>query len=441
MVAGVVEEPPQKPRQGLSPSPSLKERGEEKRFGDLHGPAARVVFGAMAAQMTMGAIYARGPLTPAMVEELGWARGDLMLASSPQTWMTALASPVAGYLTARYGARPVVLFGTLWVSVVFFGLSHVQTLWQMFAVSIGVGILVASVGDVAVGTVVSRWVEKGRGLALGVVYSGSNLGGLLGSAAAGILLVMVGWREAFVWIGLATTALLFPLVALTVRDPPKGSMPGSTLAEADSDVSEAAAGIPLREALRTREFWLLSVALFLFYVYFIGVNANLPLYLTDIGLSRVDVALNYGLMVGVGVFAKIGIGLLADRFDAKLSLLVCFAFVIVAAALLLGLSVAPRLVVVFVSVHGLATMAQNVVYPTIVAWCFGTKHMAEIYGVMMLALLPGGVIGPVALGYMHDQFGSYHLAFQILLALTVASFAMLAMLRPVPISEANADLR
>ena len=100
--------------------------------------------------MTMGAIYARGPLTPSMVEEFGWARGDLMLASSPQTWMTALASPVAGYLTARYGARPVVLFGTLWVSVVFFGLSHVQTLWQMFAVSIGVGILVASVGDVAV---------------------------------------------------------------------------------------------------------------------------------------------------------------------------------------------------------------------------------------------------------------------------------------------------
>ena len=185
----------------------------------------------------------------------------------------------------------------------------------------------------------------------------------------------------------------------------------------------------LREAVGTREFWLLSFVLFLFYVYFIGVNANLTLYLTDIGMSPVDVALNYGLMVGVGVFAKVAIGFVADRSDAKRSLLVCFAFLIVSAALLLSLSVAPRLALVFVCVHGLATMAQNVVYPTIVAWCFGTQHMAEIYGMMMLALLPGGVIGPVALGYMYDELGSYELAFQLLFGATDVSFLLLTALR------------
>jgi MFS family permease len=409
------------------------------RFGDLRGPAVRVVFGAMAAQMTIGAMYARGPLTPSMVQELGWARGDLMLASSPQTWMTALASPVAGYLTARYGARPVVLFGTLWVTVVFFGLSRVETLWQMFALSIGVGILVASVGDVAVGTVVSRWVAKGRGLALGIVYSGSNFGGFIGSTAAGFLLVALGWRETYLWVGLATTVVLFPLVYLSVREPPPGYTPPSIRAGAELGADSTAVGIPLRAALRTREFWLLWIALFLFYVYFIGVNAHLTLYLTDLGLSRVDVALNYGLMVGVGVFAKIAIGLLSDRFDAKISLLVCFAFVIGAAGLLLGLESAPRLAFVFVTVHGLATMAQNVAYPTIIAWCFGTKHMAEIYGVTMLALLPGGVLGPVALGYMHDALGSYDIAFQILLVLTLVSFAMLALVRPLPRADAGAE--
>ncbi len=84
-------------------------------------------------------------------------------------------------------------------------------------------------------------------------------------------------------------------------------------------------------------------------------------------------------------------------------------------------------------------MAQNVVYPTIVAWCFGTKHMAEIYGVTMLALLPGGVIGPVALGYMHDALGSYDLAFQMLLGLTLVSFAMLAMVRPLTLTDTRRD--
>ena len=146
-------------------------------------------------------------------------------------------------------------------------------------------------------------------------------------------------------------------------------------------------------------------------------------------MSRVDVAVNYALMVGIGVLAKLGIGLVADRWHAKISLLVCFAFVVLASVLLLGISATPSLALAFVVIHGLATMAQNVVYPFIVAWCFGTKHMAEIYGVIMLALLPGGVLGPIALGYMHDALGSYDLGFQILLGSTVTSFTLLALVR------------
>ena len=42
------------------------------RFRDLRGPQLRVVFGAMAAQMAMGMVYARGPLTPPMVEGIGY---------------------------------------------------------------------------------------------------------------------------------------------------------------------------------------------------------------------------------------------------------------------------------------------------------------------------------------------------------------------------------
>ena len=105
--------------------------------------------------------------------------------------------------------------------------------------------------------------------------------------------------------------------------------------------------------------------------------------------------------------------------------------IVVAIVLLIGLASAPELALVFVAVHGLATMAQNVVYPTVIAWCFGTKHMAEIYGVMMLALLPGGIVGPVALGYIHDALGSYEVAFRVLLGLTIVSLAMLAAVRPL----------
>jgi len=402
------------------------------RFGDLRGPQTRVVLGAMAAQMAMGAVYARGVLTPAIIEEFGWSRGDLMLASSPQTWMTALASPVAGWLTQRYGARPVVIFGVCWLSVLFFGFSRMQTLWQMFALSIGVGIMVASLGDVAVGTVVSRWVQARRGLALGIVYSGSNLGGFIASTAAGLLLLSGDWRMAYVAVGCGATALVLPVVLASVREPPVGYAPPSASVPASVvDEAEAGSHLRLREAVRTRSFWLLWIPLFLFYFYFMGVNAHLTLYLTDLGLSRMDVALDYALMIGIGVVAKLGIGLVADRWHARVSLLVCFAGVVLAACLLLAVSATPSFALVFVAVHGIATMAQNVVYPYAIGWCFGTRYMAEIYGVMMLALLPGGILGPIVLGYAHDELGSYDMAFRLLLAATVLSFGLLTLVRPV----------
>ncbi len=398
---------------------------------DYTARASWVVFGAMSAQLVMGAVYARGPLAPAIIEDLGWGRGDMMLAGAPAVVMTALASPVAGIMTQRYGARPVVAFGAVLVSLLFWGFSQMQTLWHLFACSMGIGILVASVGDVAVGSVVARWISRGRGLALGIVYTGSNLGGFIAAIAAGFLLEAVGWRQAYLWIGMGFTIVILPTVLLTVREPPAGYVPPSQRFGADGEEIEPVdeLGIDLRTALRTPAFWMLFAALFLFYLYFIAVNAHLTLYLTDIGLSPRAVAMGFAMTIGVGVLAKLGIGLVADRWPAKTALLICLTFVSSASVMLLLMRDRPILVPTFLVVHGIAVMAQNVVYPLAVAWCFGTRHMASIYGVMMLALLSGQV-GAISAGYMHDALGSYDLAFRLLSGGTFAALLLAALVRP-----------
>ena len=127
--------------------------------------------------------------------------------------------------------------------------------------------------------------------------------------------------------------------------------------------------------------------------------------------------------------AKLGIGLVANRWPAKTALMFNFAVVLLGAFLLVALERRPELRLLFIVTHGVATMAQNVVYPLIVAHCFGTRYMAEIYGVLMLALLPVGILGPVFAGYMYDWTGSYALVFKLYAGLTVVTFAMLAAVR------------
>ena len=64
--------------------------------GDLRGSALRVVVGGISAQLGLGCMYLAQTLTPAMLAEFGWSRGDFMAAGSPRTFVAALASPVVG---------------------------------------------------------------------------------------------------------------------------------------------------------------------------------------------------------------------------------------------------------------------------------------------------------------------------------------------------------
>ena len=126
--------------------------------------------------------------------------------------------------------------------------------------------------------------------------------------------------------------------------------------------------------------------------------------------------------------SKIVFGLIADRLPAKTALVLDFGLLAVSSLLLLLLP-DPLLLWVFVVTFGFSVAARDVVTPLIVAHCFGVRYLAQIYGVLMLTLLPGGTLGPAFTGYVHDVTGSYTLAFQVLVVLNVSAFVLLLWVR------------
>ncbi|MFP8875083.1 MAG: hypothetical protein VCB42_11305, partial [Myxococcota bacterium] len=59
----------------------------------------------------------------------------------------------------------------------------------------------------------------------------------------------------------------------------------------------------------------------------------------------------------------------------------------------------------------------------------GVRYMAQIYGALMLALLPGGALGPIFAAVMHDESGSYTHAFQAFAGLNLVAVLALCFLR------------
>ena len=85
----------------------------------------------------------------------------------------------------------------------------------------------------------------------------------------------------------------------------------------EAPASDEQHSLNLKEAIRTRSFWLLSATLFCFFFYQVGVLDHLVLFLTDAGMERSEAAAYFSTAVFLGIFSKVILGLIADRIVAQ----------------------------------------------------------------------------------------------------------------------------
>lgn len=390
--------------------------------GDLRGRGALVVLGCLVCQLGLGYGYVFPALAPLLLPEFGWTRSEYTGVRIPQLLVMAAASPILGFWVVRYGARRILLAAALLIGCTFLLLSRIQELWQLYALVLLGALGLVGLGDITVGQLVSHWIRKRRGLALGLVYAGSNLAGAL------LVPLWVGiaradnWRTTFVVMGAGAWLVMLPAIALLIRDRGTPPLPNRQASSVGSD-----ADLGLRQARTTRTFWILALSLFVFFFYFVGVLDHLVLFMTDAGMSGERATALFSTALAMGLASKILLGLVADYIPEKASILADHSLLAISSLLLLALP-NENLLWPFLFVYGFATAARDIVYPLIINRCFGERFMAEIYGALMLAL-PGGALGALLAAQVHDHTGSYEPAFIAFAALNVGAVAALFFVR------------
>jgi MFS family permease len=384
--------------------------------------AWRVVVGCLVCQMGLGlGGYVFAVFLKPIVAEMGWSRTAFAAAGGPLLLAMALASPLVGTLAERVGARAVFAGGITLVAAALWGLSFMQSLSQFYLLGLLLGVAITGLGDIPAGAVTAQWFSRGRGLALGVVYVGSNVGGAIVPLAAAVIAAESSWRVALRVLATGGWLLIVPFALWVVRER-RGR-------RARAAEEPALTGMTLAEARRTPSFWILLATLFTFYFYYLGVNNHLVAFLSDAGFSDAAAARQFSWAVAVGIAGKLGMGVLADRLPPRRAIVVTFALMTAGSWLLLAVGRVPALLPVFLTVHGFTVAAENVMLPMVVAECFGVRHLAQIYGALMVMLLPGGVAGPTFAGWAFDVLGTYRPAFMGFAVLNLVTVAALTRLR------------
>lgn len=368
-----------------------------------------------------------------VADDLGWTRTVYAAANPIMSTCVALVGPLVGFLAERRGPRLVLITGSLLMSAALWAASLMQEVWQFYVVAVGIGVAVACLGDLPAATAISGRFSSRRGLALGLVYIGSNIGGALGVAVGGVLLASGSWRVALATIGGGLWLLLLPF-ALLVGAPRRAPQPEASVAAPWNDLATAEAGDALHcddvaTAVRQRDFWLLAWVLVAFYLYRLGVTVHLVAFLSDLGYARGEAAFGFGFTLAAGIAGKLLAGSLADRIGARAAAIGNFIVIAVASGLLLTPDT-PLAIPIFLVLHGVATAAEDVVVPLLVGKRFGATHLARIYGWLMLALVPGGILGPLLAGWFFDTTGSYAAVFTAFFVCNLTAVAALAAVRP-----------
>jgi predicted MFS family arabinose efflux permease len=166
-------------------------------------------------------------------------------------------------------------------------------------------------------------------------------------------------------------------------------------------------GMSAREAVRSADFWLLAVSIFLVVMTTVGATVHLIPLLTDHGASiaRATAALSVG--GATQIVGRVVGGYCVDRFHAPKVAAVFFAAPILGFLLLVTNTANGVGPYVAAALIGLALGAEMDLMAFIVSRYFGLKAFGEIFGYLFAIFSLGASVGPVAMGMSFDLTGSY----------------------------------
>jgi MFS family permease len=370
------------------------------------------------------AFYNLSVLLDAFIAE----RGFPVALTSGATASFFIASGAGGVIAARLmdraDARLIMIFGACVSALALGTLGLLERPWQLYAFHLLFGFCYGFCGLVPATTIVARWFEARRALALSIASTGLSLGGVVMTPLSAFLIQHWGIAGAAPWLGLTFFLGMVPVTALVVRSTPQemGLVPdGAKFAE--RGVSTALPrSVSYAQARRSRFFLGVTVA----YLFGLGAQVGAITHLFRLASTRESpavAALALALLASTSVVGRLtggwlllklptrafAVGMLLGQALALALLAFATKTLLLAGAVLFGITV------------GNVLMLQ----PLLLAEAFGTRHYGRIYSLSNLVTAAGVAGGPALIGVIYEASGGYVLPYLVVAAASALSCVIL----------------
>ena len=366
-------------------------------------------------------------------QELGLSRTSIAAAYGSATLIAALALPRMGRLVDRHGPATmlsIIAFG-LGAFAIFFSFA---TGWVYLAIGfaglrfLGQGSLMLNCANMT-----AQWFDKKRGFAVGLMTLGFPVSIALHPPLAQWLIDTVGWREAWIWLGVSTWIMLIPPILLFLYSKPGdvGLRPDGEAALKENETAPPIVGYTRAQALRMPAFYLIIAGMSSLSMLVTCLHVEYTGILKAHGLDAQTAATMFTISgISAAVFMPI-VGRMLDTLPTKW---MYFSGLLVMSASLFSATQVDGLVsaVVFALIFGL----NNAVTMTFAGFLwpryFGRKYLGSIQGTGQMIMIIGASLGPLPLGFALDTWESYDGMLTALALIPVSVAIIVAFLMPHP---------
>ncbi|HUG32361.1 MAG TPA: MFS transporter [Acidimicrobiia bacterium] len=358
-----------------------------------------------------------------IIADLELSRPAVSGAYTLGTLAASLALPLVGRQIDRVGPRKAVT-----VIAVLFALAcaFMGVVNGFVALLIGFTAL-RGLGQGALSLVsihsINIWFVRRRGMAVGMAGIGFAAATAVLPVGLDRLMTAVGWRGAYVVLGVVVMVVMLPVGGGLFRNRPElyGLLPDTSRNASSELQGPGETHFLPHEARRTLTFWLYVAGGFLMAAFGTGLVFHHFSIMIENGLDRPGASLMfvaYGVLVAVATLLT---GFLIDRVAPRFLLSVSLG--LMAAAMFAAPTVATVSAVVGYGVLLGAMQGMNqAIQSTVYGHYFGRLHFGAIKGLATTFMVAGTAAGPLLVAWGFDVSGSYRpvLAATALLPLALA---------------------
>lgn len=345
----------------------------------------------------------------AFVDERGFSVGYTSGATAAFFVSSGVAGLGVGWLIERYDPRWTIAGGAVIAGVVLSGAGWVNELWQLYFFYVLFGVGYSACALLPCTTLVARWFERKRSVALSMASTGLSLGGILLTPISAELIERLGLGGAAPWLGAGLFFGIAPVAILLFRPSPAsmGLAPdGDDVPETSASGDPALNGVPYQTAVRSRFFILATITFMTSMMAQVGSIAHQFSLVAGRADDRDLAALAVSVMAGFSIAGRLAGGWVLPHISSRLFM----GGLLIAQAIALSLyafAATPTTLLLVAAMFGVTVGNLLMMQPLLIAEAFGTVAYARIYSTSQLFTTFGVASGPAAYGLIYEAANGY----------------------------------